>query len=150
MQTIGVPVVFDTYNGYETRFSNGYDDSYALQNEPVAEVNGAAADKFTVMAEALAWVFRYCWVGHRECTRAPRDAFRRFVAIAMTVRPDMFGDMSFTGMSRKLRLSKATLSKLSLDFSDKAGLHFRRNRRDGARRKFSQVQKTIWKEGRRG
>jgi len=41
-------------------------------------------------------------------------------------------------------LTKAALSYLSLDFSDKAGLHFRRNRRQSIREKFAKVQREAW------
>jgi len=156
---VGMPRFSDEYSGHDVgcRGGDSFWETYVGQVEPMA-VNGEKAEedakreKFAAMADALAWVLRYCWsqAGQQEGTRTPRDAFKRFVALSMTVRPDLFGNMTFAAMARRLRLSKATLSKLSLDFSDRAGLHFRRNRRETARKKFSAVQKRIWAKRRNG
>lgn len=123
-----------------------YRDGYAAEFDLPINGDNGEPDKFEVMADALAWVLAYCWLGPNGRTRECKAAFKRFVAIAMTVRPDLFGDMSFEMMGKKLRFTKAALSKLSLDFSDKAGLHFRRNRRQDARKKFRDVQTKLWAE----
>lgn len=136
---------FNSYERSPGQFSDGFDEGYSAQIEqPAVNGNGDghAEDAITVMADALAWVLQYCW-DRRGGPAHPRTALHRFVAISMTMRPDLV-DMTFQQMARKLRISKATLSWHSVSFSDKAGLHFRPNRRESARRKFSEAQKAAW------
>jgi len=139
------------YNGSPNSSARAFNEEEAEEFDlPHPEVfDGAKAaklDKIADIAASLAWVLRYCWTGPGQRTRQPKAAFRRFVAVSMTVRPDLFddGEMSFAAMAKHLRLTKAALSYLSLDFSDKAGLHFRRNRRQSIREKFAKVQREAW------
>jgi hypothetical protein len=137
---------FNVYERSPDGFSNGFDESYAAQIEPHA--NGEKLeDKFTVMADALAFILEYCWSRGGRCHH-PRTAFHKFCAISITMRPDLV-EMNLRQMASKLRISRAILSLHSVNFSDKAGLHFRPSRRQWARRKFSEVQKEVWRNGKR-
>jgi hypothetical protein len=140
---------FNVYERNPDVFTNGFDESYAGQVEQPAAVNGEKPeDRFTVMADALAWMLEYCWSKGGRCHQ-PRTAFHKFVAISITMRPDLV-EMTQRQAASKLRISRATLSLHSVNFSDKAGLHFRPSRRMAARRKFSEVQKEIWRKRRNG
>ena len=148
---------FDYYEGHdrpERLASGGFSgfletygtqiDGTAPDAEDETDEQKENREKFALMAEAMAWVLEHCWTGPRGLPREARDACRRFVALTMTLRPDLVGNVTFKAMANKLRGGKALLSKLSLQFSDRAGLHFRRSRRESARKKFSTVQKRIW------
>jgi hypothetical protein len=123
---------FNVYERDPGVFSDGFDENYAAQIALPANGDGAE-DRITTIAEALAWVLGWCWDRKGVIPRPqPITAMRRFVAISMTMRPDLV-DMDFTQMARKLRISKAMLSYHSIRFSDEVGLRFRPNRRKSGR-----------------
>ena len=142
------------HNGCPTSSIRAFDENEAAefdlpQPEAIPDEKSAKLAKIADLADSLAWVLRYCWTGQANRMRDARAAFRRFVAISMTVRPDLFPDVSYEKMARQLRLTKGGLSYLSLDFSDKAGLHFRRSRRESVREKFAEAQRKAWKRRRK-
>lgn len=139
---------FNVYERNPNQFSDGFDENYGAQiEEPAINGNGEHEDLITLMADALSWILQYCW-DRRGGPPHPRTAMHRFIAISMTMRPDLV-DMTFKQMAGKLRINKATLSWHSLSFADKAGLHFRPNRREETRRKFAEAQRKIWRKRRR-
>lgn len=87
------------------------------------------------MAEAFDRILFWCW----SCGKARRDckaSFIRFVALTAALRPDIFNNASYKQIGADLKVSKAWMSKLAVEFQDEFGVHFRRSRREGARETF--------------
>jgi hypothetical protein len=89
-------------------------------------------------------VLSHCWLDCNGKLRKPDAALRRFCALSMLVKPDLFAGASYNSMGARIDCTKAALSKLAIEFSDKFGLHFRRSRRDSARRTFKRVSRQTW------
>ncbi len=125
---------FNAYERYPREFANGFDERYARQIEPASNGEPAKEDRITLLAEALAWVLEFCWTSRGGAPqKQPRTAIRRFVALSMTMRPDLI-PMTFREMAGRMRISKSLLSSYSVGFSDTVGLQFRPNRRKHERR----------------
>lgn len=93
---------------------------------PPLELAGAG------LREILGWVWR-------SNTRRPnlRAAFRRFLAMSATMRPELFPGLGLRELGEAAGCTKALLSKQSIRFSEHfGGLQFRRqhNGRDNMRR----------------
>lgn len=95
-------------------------------------------------SSAFSAVLSHCWVDTHGRTREPKAAMLRFCALSMLVKPDLFPKVSYGVMGRKIDCTKAALSKLAIEFSDRFGLHFRRSRRESAREKFRGVARKSW------
>lgn len=139
---------FNSYERNPGQFTNGFDETYAVQIEQAAPNGEHIEDRITLLSDALAWILQYCWDTRGGVTH-PRTAMHRFVAVSMTVRPDL-ADTTFITMARKLRISKASMTAYSTDFMKKVGLQFRAKRRESVRQTLSEVQKRIWAERKNG
>jgi hypothetical protein len=75
------------------------------------------------LQEILFWVWR-CGRMHRA---KPISAYRKFLALSATLRPELFDDMTLEQLGSEVGCTKANLSKTALQFTKHfGGLHFRR------------------------
>jgi len=100
-----------------------------------------ATDGFSVF---LAWV----WLTPSGKARNPESAKLRFLAATATLRPAIFENKSFAQIAGGMGLTRAALSKLSVEFADEFSLHFRCQKRSSARAKYAQLARehSHWKK----
>jgi hypothetical protein len=72
--------------------------------------------------EILWWVWRNGPKGRAR----PSAAFRKFLAISATIRPELFDNMSMEPLGKEVGCTKANLSKAALAFTNHFGLQFGR------------------------
>ena len=69
------------------------------------------------------------WVWRKGTARAsPITAFRRFMVLSATLRPELLDDMTLSQLGQEAGCTKANLSKAALKFTTQFGLEFRRQR----------------------
>lgn len=91
-----------------------------------------ATDGFCVF---LAWV----WLTPTGKARNPESAKLRFLAATATLRPDFFQNKSFNQLAQDIGLTRAAISKISVEFADFFKVHFRCQRRSEARERYSEA-----------
>ena len=92
----------------------------------------------------LAWV----WLTPQGKARNPDSAKLRFLAATATLRPAIFDNKSFAQIASGMGLTRAALSKLSVEFADEFSLHFRCQKRSSARAKYAKQarENSHWKK----
>jgi hypothetical protein len=102
--------------------------------QEVKTVDDLALDKATVgFVKFLLWV----WLTPKGHYRSFESSTMRLLAATATVRPDILEGRSLSRIAAKLGVTRAALSKISVEFSDKFGVHFRCQKRAGARVKYA-------------
>jgi hypothetical protein len=96
-------------------------------------------EKFLTLAEGLSRIMDWCFYGtKKDRTRGPRaqTAMLRFVAMAAVLRPELFGNMSYAQIGKKLHRNNRTISQYAIEFQSRFKIHSRRNRTKAARKQF--------------
>jgi hypothetical protein len=83
----------------------------------------------------LGWV----WLLPNGKARKPESAKLRFLAATATLRPAIFENQSFNQIAKGMGLTRAALSKLSVEFADAFSMHFRCQKRSSARAKYAKL-----------
>lgn len=83
----------------------------------------------------LIWV----WITPTGKPRNPESAKLRFLAATATVCPAIFENQSFNKIAKGMGFTRAAISKLSVEFSDSFGVHFRCSKRQGAREVYAKL-----------
>jgi hypothetical protein len=103
---------------------------------------------FTVAAEIMREILEFTF-SYRGDTTKPnlQSVFRRYVAVAWTLRPDLLAGASLSELSVELACTRALLSKIARTFGDRwGGLRNRLMKTEGARRVYSEAQlKDHWR-----
>lgn len=132
-----------THQPDEPAFVNGhiepsvdFDYEAVDRGNPLAAELERSAEEVRTLAEAFDKILFWCWSGNNGKRRSSRASYARFVAMTAAMRPDIFGDMSYKQIGKEIRVTKAWMSRLALEFQDLFGVHFRRSRVEGAREVF--------------
>ena len=98
--------------------------------------------------EGFALFLGWVWLLPSGKTRNPESAKLRFLAATATLRPQIFENKSFNQIAASMGLTRAALSKLSVEFADEFSLHFRCQKRSSARVKYAKQAKenSHWKK----
>jgi len=107
-------------------------DWRALDGE-VLRTHGPRKPDLGLAADGLTRMLQWCWPPRRSVRVGLRVGFRRFVAVSMTLRPELLDNCTFAQVAREVGVTKAALSKHSVDFEREFGLQFRRGRSATAR-----------------
>lgn len=116
-----------------------------------SEIDGDAEHEetdFTLAAAIMRAVFEHAFSYRGDGTKPNlQRAFRRFVAIAWTIDPSWLAGCSLAELSAELSCTRALLSKISRDFSDRyGGLRNRMMRLESAREAYRAAQlKDHWR-----
>jgi hypothetical protein len=125
-----------TYDSTNDWADGQLDEQYSReQNGQHSETD----EKFLIMAEGLSRIMDWCFYGNaKDRTRGPRaqTAMLRFVAMAAVLRPELFGNMSYAQIGKKLHRNNRTISQYAIEFQSKFKIHSRRNRTKAARKQF--------------
>jgi hypothetical protein len=126
---------------YDSTNENDWADGQ-LDEQYSREQNGQHSEtdeKFLTMGEGLSRIMDWCFYGNeKDRTRGPRaqTAMLRFVAMAAVLRPELFGNMSYAQIGKKLHRNNRTISQYAIEFQSKFKIHSRRNRTKAARKQF--------------
>jgi hypothetical protein len=122
-------------NGHSEPFVD-FDYEAIDRGNPITAELERNPDDIHGMSEAFDKILFWCWSGNGGKRRKSKASFARFVALTAAMRPDIFGNMSYKQIGKELRVTKAWMSRLALEFQDEFGVHFRRSRVEGSRAVF--------------
>jgi len=132
----GEPVAFTNGHHYPEAFTDfPFDDLDPHQPERIAP---NAADK-ALAADALMRMLQWCWP-REHATGSFRAAFTRFAALSSSMRPELLDNGSFKSIGERLGVTRALLSKYSVEFEQTFGVQFRRGRSAIARAHMRQAR----------
>lgn len=109
--------------------------------EPGEEKQERHEEIMRAAGEVLSRLLVFCWRKPNGEVRTLTEALKRFVAASCCLRSDLMGDRDYHTLAGRLRCTRACLSKVGLEFADEVGLHFRNQRRQSARKTFSDAQR---------
>lgn len=98
-------------------------------------------EHFASLGDALAELLDFIWRDPRGYRREMQTVMRYFTALSAIINPSLLDDATYSQLGSELGCTRACISKLALQISDKWGLHFRRSKRAGMRANASKAQK---------
>ena len=118
------------------------DDDIEDRGQPIVGlVSGASNDRIPELADGLAAILNWCWRTESGAMRDPEHAFKNFVAMSSAINPALLDSMIYREIGVMFQLTKASFSKMSLDFQRAFGIHVRRSRPVSAVRSMALVQR---------
>jgi len=93
------------------------------------------------LAYAFKGVLCVVWRTPKGRLRTMRSAMLYFTTLTSLLDPELLGDLSYSQIGNKFRVSKQAISKIGYEMTDLLRLHFRRQKRDRTRAIFSRAQR---------
>ena len=93
-------------------------------------------------AQGFARLIRYCFGKER---RPIETAWRIFVAITATVRPELTGGRGYAPLATQLGISKAATSKAARQFQETFNFHAHESRSEQARARMAEAASEAWR-----
>jgi hypothetical protein len=112
------------------------DELFDRLDGPQRPTDPAQPPPMALAADGLHEILFWVWRCGRTQRATPISAYRKFLALSATLRPELFDDMTLEQLGSEVGCTKASLSKSALQFTKHfGGLQFRRqhNGRDHMR-----------------